>query len=142
MPESNTYTVSRYTQILNLWKRLKSYPLLWWLIKNLEWFLKNKSMHNIKKQKSMSRKISVIVLKVITTLVLIYSAFMILFTSIFDLLSFSVNINFEVFLLERIFPNVSAVIALIFLIRYIWTSKKKKSDYWKWINIKIMVRSH
>lgn len=77
----------------------------------------------------MSRKISVIVLKVITTSVLIYSAFMILFTSIFDLLSFSVNINFEVFLLERIIPNVSAVIAaLIFLIRYILTSKKK-SDY-------------
>lgn len=85
-------------------------------------------MHNIKKQKSMSRKISVIVLKVITTSVLIYSAFMILFTSIFDLLSFSVNINFEVFLLERIIPNVSTVIALIFLIRYILTSKKK-SDY-------------
>ena len=54
---------------------------------------------------------------------------MILFTSIFDLISFSVNINFEIFLLERIIPNVSAVIALIFLIRYIWTSNKKKSNY-------------
>ena len=76
----------------------------------------------------MSRKISVIGLKVIGTLVLIYSAFMIVFISIFDLLSMSVNISFTGFLIEEIIPHASAVVALIFLIRYIWTTNKKKSD--------------
>jgi hypothetical protein len=71
----------------------------------------------------MSRKILVI-----GTLVLIYSAFMIVFISIFDLLSMSVNISFTGFLIEEIIPHASAVVALIFLIRYIWTTNKKKSD--------------
>ncbi len=76
----------------------------------------------------MFRKISVIVLKVVITSVLVYSAFMILFISTFDLLSLSVSMSFKTFFLERIIPNTSAVVALIFLIRYIWTSNKKKSD--------------
>lgn len=76
----------------------------------------------------MSRKILVIGLKIIGTLVLIYSAFMIVFISIFDLLSMSVNISFTGFLIEEIIPHASAVVALIFLIRYIWTTNKKKSD--------------
>lgn len=76
----------------------------------------------------MSRKILVIGLKVIATLVLIYSAFMIVFISIFDLLSMSENISFTGFLIEEIIPHASAVVALIFLIRHIWTTNKKKSD--------------
>ncbi len=76
----------------------------------------------------MLRKISVITLKVIITSVLIYSAFMILFISTFDLLSLSVYTSFKTFFLEHIIPNISAVIALIFLIKYIWTSNKNDSD--------------
>ena len=72
----------------------------------------------------MFRKILVITLKVIITSVLIYSAFI----STFDLLSLSVNMSFKTFILEHIIPNISAVIALIFLIRYIWTSNKDDSD--------------
>lgn len=64
----------------------------------------------------MSRKIFVIGLKVIVTLVLVYSAFMIVFISIFDLLSMSVNISFNRFLIEEIIPHASAVVALIFLL--------------------------
>ncbi len=64
----------------------------------------------------MSRKIFVIGLKVIVTLVLVYSAFMIVFISIFDLLSMSVNISFNGFLIEEIIPHASAVVALIFLL--------------------------
>ena len=52
----------------------------------------------------------------------------ILFISTFDLLSLSVNMSFKTFILEHIIPNISAVIALIFLIRYIWTSNKDDSD--------------
>ncbi len=76
----------------------------------------------------MLRKISVITLKVIITSVLIYSAFMILFISTFDLLSLSVYTSLKTFFLEHIIPNISAVIALIFLIKYIWTSNKNDSD--------------
>ena len=43
----------------------------------------------------MFRKILVITLKVIITSVLIYSAFVILFISTFDLLSLSVNMSFK-----------------------------------------------
>lgn len=53
---------------------------------------------------------------------------MIVFISIFDLLSMSVNISFTGFLIEEIIPHASAAVALIFLIRYIWTTNKKKSD--------------
>ena len=35
--------------------------------------------------------------------------------------------SFKTFILEHIIPNISAVIALIFLIRYIWTSNKDDS---------------
>lgn len=76
----------------------------------------------------MLRKISVITLKVVITSVLIYSVFMILFISTFDLLSLSVYTSLKTFFLEHIIPNISAVIALIFLIRYIWTSNKDDSD--------------
>lgn len=82
----------------------------------------------IKRHKGMFRKILVITLKVIITSVLIYSAFVILFISTFDLLSLSVKMSFKTFILEHIIPNISAVIALIFLIRYIWTSNKDDSD--------------
>lgn len=74
----------------------------------------------------MSKNILVIVLKVVCTLVLMYSAFMILFTSFFDLLSLSVYIDFATVLVEKIIPNTFAVIALIFLIRYIWTKGKNE----------------
>ena len=53
---------------------------------------------------------------------------MILFISTFDLLSLSVYTSFKTFFLEHIIPNISAVIALIFLIKYIWTSNKNDSD--------------
>lgn len=53
----------------------------------------------------------------------------ILFISTFDLLSLSVNMSFKTFILEHIIPNISAVIALIFLIRYIWSSNKDNSDF-------------
>ena len=75
---------------------------------------------------SMSKKILVIVLKVVCTLVLIYSTFMILFISFFDLLSSSVYIDFTTLLIEKIIPNTFAVIALIFLIKYIWTKGKNE----------------
>lgn len=74
----------------------------------------------------MSKKKLVIVLKVICTLVLIYSTFMILFISFFDLLSSSVYIDFATLLIEKIIPNTFAVIALIFLIKYIWTKGKNE----------------
>lgn len=73
----------------------------------------------------MSRKIFFIGLKVIDTLVLIYSAYMIVFLSIFDSLSMSENISFTVFLIEEIVPHASAVVALIFLIRYIGVTNEK-----------------
>lgn len=76
----------------------------------------------------MFRKILVITLKVIITSVLIYSAFVILFISTFDLLSLTAYMSFKTFILEHIIPNISAVIALIFFIRYIWTSNKDDSD--------------
>ena len=75
---------------------------------------------------SMSKKILVIVLKVVCTLVLIYSTFMILFISFFDLLSSSVYIDLTTLLIEKIIPNTFAVIALIFLIKYIWTKGKNE----------------
>lgn len=76
----------------------------------------------------MFRKILVITLKVIITSVLIYSAFVILFISTFDLLSLTVYMSSKTFILEHIIPNISAVIALFFFIRYIWTSNKDDSD--------------
>ena len=54
---------------------------------------------------------------------------MILFISTFDFLSLSVYMSFKTFFLEHIIPNISAVIALIFLIRYIWSSNKDNSDF-------------
>ena len=51
---------------------------------------------------------------------------MILFTSFIDLLSLSVYIDFATVLVEKIIPNTFAVIALIFLIRYIWTKGKNE----------------
>lgn len=52
----------------------------------------------------MFRKILVTTLKVIITSVLIYSAFVILFISTFDLLSLSVNMSFKKFILEYCCP--------------------------------------
>ncbi len=68
------------------------------------------------------------VLKVVGIVVLIYSAFMILFVSTFDLLSLSMYVSFTTFFMEKIIPNASAVIALIVLIRYIWIPSRTKSD--------------
>lgn len=51
---------------------------------------------------------------------------MILFTSIFDLFSSSIYTDFTTFFIEKITPNTFAVIALIFLIKYIWTKCKKE----------------
>lgn len=64
----------------------------------------------------MFRKISLIVLKVIAALVSIYAVFMILFTTVFDLLSLSVYTDFITFLFERLIPNICAVTALLILI--------------------------
>ena len=75
----------------------------------------------------MKRKKTFIVIKIISTLILIYSVFMILLISIFDLLSLSIYISFITFFVEKIIPNISAVIALIFLIRYIWIPDKKSN---------------
>lgn len=75
----------------------------------------------------MFRKISVTVLKVIGTVVCVYSAFMILFVSTFDLLSLSSYMSFTTFLVEKIIPNASTVIALILLILYIWIPRDTKS---------------
>ena len=68
-----------------------------------------------------------ILIKVVITLILTYSAFMILFTSIFDLLSMSTSVSLITFIIEQIIPNISAVIALIFLIRYLWTTDKNSN---------------
>lgn len=57
-----------------------------------------------------------ILTKVVTTLILTYSVFMILFMSIFDLLSMSTSVSFTAFFIEKMIPNISAVIALIFLL--------------------------
>ena len=65
-----------------------------------------------------------ILAKVIITLILTYSVFMILFMSIFDLLSMSTSVSFTTFLIEKMIPNISAVIALVFLIRYLWITGK------------------
>ena len=71
-----------------------------------------------------SRKNYFILIKVVITLILTYSAFMILLMSIFDLLSMSTSVSFITFFIEQIIPNISALIALIFLIRYLWTTDK------------------
>ena len=68
-----------------------------------------------------------ILIKVVITLILTYSAFMILFMSIFDLLSMSTSVSLITFIIEQIIPNISAVIALIFLIRYLWTTDKNSN---------------
>ncbi len=73
----------------------------------------------------MTCKNFVILIKVLITLILTYSAFMIVLISAFDLLSVSIYMSLMTFLIERIFPNISAVIALVFLIRYIWIADKK-----------------
>ncbi len=65
-----------------------------------------------------------ILAKVVITLILTYSVFMILFMSIFDLLSMSTSVSFTTFLIEKMIPNISAVIALVFLIRYLWITGK------------------
>lgn len=68
-----------------------------------------------------------ILTKVVTTLILTYSVFMILFMSIFDLLSMSTSVSFTTFFIEKMIPNISAVIALIFLIRYLWITDKNSN---------------
>ena len=68
-----------------------------------------------------------ILIKVVITLILTYSAFMILFMSIFDLLSMSTSVSLITFIIEQLIPNISAVIALIFLIRYLWTTDKNSN---------------
>gem|GEM_PF-1640815 len=68
-----------------------------------------------------------ILIKVVITLILTYSAFMILFMSIIDLLSMSTSVSLITFIIEQIIPNISAVIALIFLIRYLWTTDKNSN---------------
>ena len=68
-----------------------------------------------------------ILTKVVTTLILTYSVFMILFVSIFDLLSMSTSVSFTTFFIEKMIPNISAVIALIFLIRYLWITDKNSN---------------
>lgn len=68
-----------------------------------------------------------ILTKVVTTLILTYSVFMILFVSIFDLLSMSTSVSFTTFFIENMIPNISAVIALIFLIRYLWITDKNSN---------------
>ena len=73
----------------------------------------------------MKKKLFIAILKVISTILLIYSLFMILFISIFDLLSLSIFTDFWSFTIERIVPNLWSVIALILLIRHIWISSKK-----------------
>ena len=65
-----------------------------------------------------------ILTKVVITLILTYSVFMILHMSIFDLLSMSTSVSFTAFLIEKMIPNISAVIALVFLIRYLWITGK------------------
>lgn len=52
---------------------------------------------------------------------------MILFMSIFDLLSMSTSVSFTAFFIEKMIPNISAVIALIFLIRYLWITGKNSN---------------
>lgn len=74
-----------------------------------------------------SRKNYFILIKVVITLILTYSAFMILLMSIFDLLSMSTSVSFITFFIEQIIPNISAVIALIFLIRHLWTTDKNSN---------------
>ena len=68
-----------------------------------------------------------ILAKVVITLILTYSVFMILFMSIFDLLSMSTSVSFTAFFIEKMIPNISAVIALIFLIRYLWMTGKNSN---------------
>ena len=74
-----------------------------------------------------SRKKYFILIKVVITLILTYSAFMILLMSFFDLLSMSTSVSFITFFIEQIIPNISAVIALIFLIRHLWTTDKNSN---------------
>ncbi len=74
-----------------------------------------------------SRKNYFILIKVVITLILTYSAFMILFMSIFDLLSMSTSVSLITFIIEQIIPNISAVIALIFLIRHLWITDKNSN---------------
>lgn len=52
---------------------------------------------------------------------------MILLMSIFDLLSMSTSVSFTTFLIEKMIPNISAVIALIFLVRYLWITDKNSN---------------
>ena len=68
-----------------------------------------------------------ILAKVVITLILTYSVFMILLMSIFGLLSMSTSVSFTAFLIEKMIPNISAVIALIFLIRYLWITGKNSN---------------
>ena len=68
-----------------------------------------------------------ILTKVVITLILTYSVFMILLMSIFDLLSMSTSVSLTTFLIEKMIPNISAVIALIFLIRYLWITGKNSN---------------
>ena len=68
-----------------------------------------------------------ILAKVVITLILTYSVFMILLMSIFGLLSMSTSVSFTAFLIEKMIPNISAVIALVFLIRYLWITGKNSN---------------
>lgn len=75
----------------------------------------------------MTYKIFSILAKVVITLILTYSVLMILLMSIFDLLSMSTSVSFTTFFIEKMIPNISAVIALIFLIRYLWITDKNSN---------------
>ena len=68
-----------------------------------------------------------ILANVVITLILTYSVFMILFMSIFDLLSMSTSVSFTTFFIEKMIPNISAVVALIFLVRYLWITDKNSN---------------
>lgn len=76
----------------------------------------------------MHKNLLIILLKVVCTLVLAYSAFMMLFASIYDWLSMSAYMSVMSFVVEKIIPHASAMIALVFLIRRIWMQDKEKSD--------------
>lgn len=52
---------------------------------------------------------------------------MILTITVFDFLSLSVFVDFSVFIFERVLPNTSALVALIFLIRHIWIPSNQKT---------------
>lgn len=73
----------------------------------------------------MLKNISIKILKGICTVALLYSVFIISFITIFDYLSLSIYSDFTTFITEKIIPNVISIIAMIFLVGYIWIPSKK-----------------